>query len=71
VNRRMPVMFQDCFKGEKVWSGNFSSSANIAFDVHNYYFAGRNTTSRNVPSYIYTDAKLSPGDNKFRVFVGE
>lgn len=71
VNHRIPIMFQDCFKGEKFWSGDFSSSDNIAFDVHNYYFIGRNTTSKNEPSYICSDAKNSPGDGKFPVFVGE
>jgi hypothetical protein len=64
-------MFQGSFKGEEFWSGNFSSSANLVFDVHNYYFAGRDTTSDNVPSYICTDAKATPRDGKFPTFVGE
>lgn len=71
VNRHIPVMFQGGFKGEEYWSRNFSRSANLVFDVHNYYFEGRNTTSKNLPSYICSDAKASPGDGKFPVFVGE
>ncbi|KAF3391286.1 putative glucan 1,3-beta-glucosidase A [Penicillium rolfsii] len=71
VNKKIPVMFQGSFKGEEFWSGNFSSSANLVFDVHNYYFAGRETTSANVPSYTCTDAKATPGDRKFPTFVGE
>ncbi|KAJ5777261.1 hypothetical protein N7520_000507 [Penicillium odoratum] len=71
VNPKIPVMFQGSFKGEKYWSGNFSSSDNLVFDVHNYYFAARNTTSSNIPSYICTDAKVNPGDRKFPVFLGE
>lgn len=71
VNRKIPVMFQGSFKGEEFWSGNFSRSENLVFDVHNYYFQGRNTTSLNVPSYVCTDAKATPGDGKFPTFVGE
>ncbi|KAJ5664655.1 hypothetical protein N7462_011468 [Penicillium macrosclerotiorum] len=71
VNKKIPVMFQGSFKGEKYWSSNFSSSANLVFDVHNYYFEGRNTTSKNVPSYICSDAKQTPGDGKFPTYVGE
>ncbi|KAJ5476714.1 hypothetical protein N7475_002443 [Penicillium sp. IBT 31633x] len=71
VNDKIPVMFQDSFKGEEYWSGNFSPSDNIVFDVHNYYFEGRNTTSLNEPSFICTDAEANPGDGRFPVFVGE
>jgi aryl-phospho-beta-D-glucosidase BglC (GH1 family) len=71
VNRQIPVMLQDCFQGEAFWSKNFASTANIAFDSHNYYFAGRETTSQNLPSFICSDAKASAGDGKFPVFVGE
>lgn len=71
VNKKIPVMFQGSFKGEEFWSGNFSSSDNLVFDVHNYYFAGRVTTSANIPSFICSDAKATPGDGKFPTFVGE
>lgn len=71
VNDQIPVMFQDCFQGETFWSGNFSSTANIAFDVHEYFFGVENATSENEPSLIFSDAKSSVGDGKFPVFVGE
>lgn len=71
VNKKIPVMFQGSFKGESYWSANFSSNANLVFDVHNYYFAGRTTTSANVPSYICSDAKATLGDGMFPTFVGE
>ncbi|KAJ5382092.1 hypothetical protein N7517_000003 [Penicillium concentricum] len=71
VNGQIPVMFQGSFKNEKYWSGNFTGNENLVFDVHNYYFAGRNTTSLNLPSFLRSDAKTMTGDGKFPVFVGE
>lgn len=71
INARIPVMFQDGFKGEPYFSPSFSASANLVFDIHNYYFAGRPVSSSNVTSYICADAKLSAGDGKFPTFVGE
>ena len=49
---RIPVLLQGSFKGEEFWSPHFDQGANIAFDVHHYYFAGRPTTSENVPDFI-------------------
>jgi aryl-phospho-beta-D-glucosidase BglC (GH1 family) len=71
VNRQIPVMLQDAFKGEEYWSSQFDKTTPLVFDVHNYYFAGRPTTSDNVPQFLCTDAKNSVGDGKFPVFVGE
>lgn len=71
VNHKIPVMFQGSFKSEEYWSGYFSKDENLVFDKHNYFFEGRNTTSRNLPSYICSDSKQIPGDNKFPVYVGE
>ncbi|CAN9202204.1 unnamed protein product [Alternaria alternata] len=71
VNKNIPVMLQGSFKGEAFWSPRFSASANLVFDVHNYYFAGRPTDSDTVSADICSDAKASAGDGKFPVFVGE
>lgn len=71
VNSRIPVMFQGSFKNEKYWSGNFTGHENLVFDVHNYYFEHRKTTSLDLPSFIRSDAKTRAGDGKFPVFVGE
>jgi aryl-phospho-beta-D-glucosidase BglC (GH1 family) len=71
TNPNIPVMLQGGFKGEEFWSPHFDKTTPIVFDVHNYYFAGRPTTSDNVSQFICTDAKSSVGDGKFPVFIGE
>lgn len=71
VNPRIPIMFQGSFKPVEYWSGNFSADTNIIFDVHNYFFEGRNITSENLPTYMNSDARRKSGDGKFPVFVGE
>jgi hypothetical protein len=70
VNCKIPLMLQGSFKGERFWSGNFSATDNIIFDVHNYYF-GKPSDSNNVTTQICADAKTLAGDGKFPVFVGE
>ena len=52
-------------------SPSFPPSTNMVFDVHSYYVAGRPTDSNTVPADICNDAKLSAGDGRFPVFVGE
>ncbi|KAL4926068.1 glycoside hydrolase superfamily [Aspergillus undulatus] len=71
VNMDIPIMFQGSFLGETYWSPFIPSDANVVFDVHHYYFAGRGATGQNITSYICSDAELSPGDGKFPVFIGE
>jgi aryl-phospho-beta-D-glucosidase BglC (GH1 family) len=68
---QIPVMLQGSFKGEAYWSPNFGTNTNIVFDVHNYYFAGRPSTSANLPGLFCSDAQESEGDGKFPVFIGE
>lgn len=71
VNPGIPVMFQGSFRKESYWSSKFTAGSNLVFDTHNYYFAGRPTTSENVGDYLCSDAKESAGDGKFPVFIGE
>ncbi|KAH8201598.1 hypothetical protein TruAng_004204 [Truncatella angustata] len=71
VNPSIPVMFQGSFRPESSWSSYFTAGSNLVFDTHNYYFAGRPTTSANIGSYICSDAKTSASDGKFPVFIGE
>ncbi|KAL1652728.1 hypothetical protein SLS61_004710 [Didymella pomorum] len=71
VNPKIPIMFQGSFKGEAFWSSRFPANTNLVFDVHNYYFAGRNTDSDTLTTDICSDAKASAGDGKFPVFIGE
>ncbi|KAK5714927.1 hypothetical protein LTR15_010343 [Elasticomyces elasticus] len=46
-------------------------AANLVFDTHNYYFAGRGADSATAEKLICSDAKTSAGDGKFPTFVGE
>ncbi|KAK5723115.1 hypothetical protein LTR17_013985 [Elasticomyces elasticus] len=71
VNPRIPVMFQDGFKGEAYFSPYFPPTANLVFDIHHYYFAGRGAQSATAEKLICADAKATPGDGKFPTFVGE
>ncbi|KAL2836151.1 glycoside hydrolase superfamily [Aspergillus pseudoustus] len=66
----VPLMFQS-FKLPDYWVGEFPRGSNIVFDVHNYYFEGRNTSSENLPGFILSDAQTKSGDGSFPVFVGE
>lgn len=67
----IPVMISDGFKGEAYFSPLFPSTANIVFDVHIDYFAGRSADSGTAQNLICEDAKDSVGDGKFPVFMGE
>ncbi|KAL4788824.1 putative cellulase [Aspergillus venezuelensis] len=71
VNANIPIMFQGSFRGEEYWSPQIPSDANVVFDLHHYYFAGRGATSENITSYICSDAEASPGDGEIPVFIGE
>lgn len=71
VNPNIPVMLQGGFKGEAFWSPYFADTENIVFDLHHYYFAGRPTTSANIPEWICIDAQGSVGDGRFPIFTGE
>ncbi|KAF6828096.1 hypothetical protein CPLU01_08693 [Colletotrichum plurivorum] len=71
INPKIPVMFQGGFHTEPYWSHYFAADENLVFDTHNYYFAGRPTTSANLPTFICGDAKAAAGDGKFPVFIGE
>jgi hypothetical protein len=71
VNPAIPVMLQGGFRGVEYWSPHFDVSTPLVFDMHNYYFAGRPTTSANVAQFMCADARASAGDGKFPVFVGE
>ncbi|CEN62160.1 hypothetical protein ASPCAL08799 [Aspergillus calidoustus] len=60
-----------CFKLPDYWTGGFSRGDNVVFDMHNYYFGGRETSSENLPEFIRSDAQNKSGDGTFPVFVGE
>ncbi|KAK7224440.1 hypothetical protein V2G26_012443 [Clonostachys chloroleuca] len=56
TNAKIPVMLQGSFRPASFWSPDFVDTDNIVFDVHNYYFAGRPTTSANLPKFLCQDA---------------
>ena len=71
VNPKIPVMFQGSFKGAAFWSPRFPAGTNIAFDVHQYFFAGPPTDSDSLPATICADAKAVAVGSNFPVFLGE
>ncbi|RGP66750.1 glucan 1,3-beta-glucosidase a [Fusarium sporotrichioides] len=73
ANPRIPIMLQGGFRPVEFWAESFTSDTNIVFDVHHYYFAGRPSTSNNLPELICSDAQATVGTKKpkFPIFVGE
>ncbi|SPJ86925.1 uncharacterized protein FTOL_11950 [Fusarium torulosum] len=73
TNPKIPIMLQGGFRPVDLWAKYFTASTNLVFDVHDYYFAGRPTTSQNLPEFICIDAKntVSTTSLKFPVFIGE
>jgi hypothetical protein len=75
VNPKIPLMFQDSFKGEAFWAPHFDASANLVFDTHMYYFGTRYMTSDALalPSLVCTLGRNGTlaGDSKFPVVIGE
>ena len=72
VDRRVPLMIQDCFKGASFWAPLFDPSQNIVFDSHVYYFAAAGTYSEYVlPAVCGQAAYLASSETTFPTFVGE
>lgn len=71
VDKRIPVMLQDCFKGAAFWAPLFDASRNLVFDSHVYYFAASGTYSKWVVPAICGQASYLAEETTFPVFVGE
>jgi aryl-phospho-beta-D-glucosidase BglC (GH1 family) len=72
VNPRIPVMFQPGFIPVEFWAEQLPAEANLVFDIHHYYFAGRPSTPKNIAELINSDAEATPDDKKrFPIYVGE
>ncbi|KAL4794828.1 glycoside hydrolase [Aspergillus venezuelensis] len=71
VDKRIPLMLQDCFLSEEHWSPYFPAGTNIVIDQHVYYFAASGVYSQWANGAICGQASVLPGDGKFPVFVGE
>ncbi|KAL4930104.1 glycoside hydrolase superfamily [Aspergillus undulatus] len=66
----IPVALQS-FKLPSYWGANFTVDDNVVFDMHNYYFEGRNVTAENLPGYMRSDGEAKSGDGVVPVFIGE
>jgi glucan 1,3-beta-glucosidase len=71
VDKRIPMMIQDCFKGASYWSPFYAGSANIVMDSHVYYFAAAGAYSGYVNPAVCGQAAYIAQETKFPVFIGE
>ncbi|KAJ5125254.1 hypothetical protein N7448_004582 [Penicillium atrosanguineum] len=71
VDKRIPVMLQDCFLGEEHWSPHFATGTNLVIDTHVYYFAASGVYSQWANGAICGQASAVGGDGKFPVYIGE
>ncbi|GME52737.1 putative beta- -exoglucosidase protein [Neofusicoccum parvum] len=71
VDKRIPVMLQDCFEGADYWAPFYDAGTNLVIDSHVYYFAASGVYSQYVAPAICGQASALPGAGKFPVFVGE
>lgn len=71
VDKRIPLMLQDCFLGEQYWSPLFPAGTNLVIDSHIYFFAASGIYSQYVAPAICGQSAYEAGDKKFPVFVGE
>lgn len=71
VDKRIPLMMQDCFVGEEHWSPYFATGTNLVIDMHVYYFAASGVYSQWATGAICGQASQLGGDGKFPVYVGE
>lgn len=71
VDKRIPLMLQDCFLGEEHWSPYFPAKTNLVIDTHVYYFAASGVYSQWANGAICGQASVVSGDGKFPVYIGE
>ncbi|KAH6643972.1 glycoside hydrolase superfamily [Boeremia exigua] len=71
VDKRIPMMVQDCFMGASYWSPFYDPSSNIVFDSHVYYFAAAGAYSQYINPAVCGQASYLAQETKFPVFVGE
>jgi hypothetical protein len=71
LDKRIPLMIQDCFKGASFWAPFYNTSTNIVFDSHVYYFAAAGTYSNYVNPAVCGQASFIAEETKFPVFIGE
>ncbi|KAJ4346650.1 uncharacterized protein N0V89_010581 [Didymosphaeria variabile] len=71
IDKRIPLMLQDNFKGASYWEPFYDSSTNLVIDSHVYYFAAAGTYSAYVNPAVCGQAAYIAGEKTFPVFIGE
>jgi hypothetical protein len=71
VDKRIPLMLQDNFKGASYWAPFYDASANLVIDSHVYYFAAAGTYAAYVNPAVCGQAAYIAEETKFPVFIGE
>jgi glucan 1,3-beta-glucosidase len=71
VDRRIPLMIQDNFKGASYWAPFYDAKQNIVFDSHVYYFAAAGSYSQYTAPAVCGQAAFIAQETKFPVFIGE
>ncbi|KAG9512273.1 glycoside hydrolase family 5 protein, partial [Aureobasidium melanogenum] len=71
VDKKIPIMLQDCFIGEEHWSPYFVQGSNLVNGTHIYYFAASGIYSRYTAPATCGQAPAAGGDGKLPVFIGE
>jgi glucan 1,3-beta-glucosidase len=71
VDKRIPLMLQDNFKGASYWAPFYNSATNLVIDSHVYYFAAAGTYSGYVNPAVCGQAAYIAEETTFPVFIGE
>jgi hypothetical protein len=71
LDRRIPMMIQDNFKGADYWAQYYESTDNIVFDSHVYYFAAAGTYANYLNPAVCGQAQYIAQQDKFPNFIGE
>ncbi|KAM6508432.1 hypothetical protein FALCPG4_018293 [Fusarium falciforme] len=70
VDKRIPVVLQDNFKGTEFWAKQFDAKHNLVLSPHVYYFTGE-TYPKYTPPAICGQGKWMSEQSKFPTFIGE
>ena len=71
IDKRIPLMLQDNFKGADFWAPFYNASTNLVIDSHVYYFAAAGTYANYINPAICGQGAYLGQQKKFPVFVGE
>ncbi|KAH6639526.1 glycoside hydrolase superfamily [Boeremia exigua] len=71
VNRGIPLIVQDCFKGTEFWAPYFAATDNVVISPHVYYFAAAGVYANYLTPAVCGQAQFIATQTKFPNFVGE